>query len=65
MKNEKKRQRGRPEVAAEERRSVLLQFRVTQAEAAQIKQDAKLADRSVSNWLRLVSTNSIGDESPE
>jgi len=53
MAKEVKRPRGRPEVSEKERRSVLLQFRVTEEDAKRIKQKADETGASVSDWLRL------------
>lgn len=50
--------RGRPEKPDSERRSVLMQFRVTEAEAAAIKQSANKKNLSVSDWLRAKATQS-------
>ena len=52
MKNEEKRQRGRPEVSDKDRRKVLMQFRVTESEAKQIRDSAEQTGLSVSDWLR-------------
>lgn len=52
MAKDDKRPRGRPEVPDKERRSVLMQFRVTEADAKRIKKKAANADLSVSDWLR-------------
>ncbi len=52
MAKEVKKPRGRPEVSDKERRSVLLQFRVTENDAAYIKRMAAKTDLSVSDWLR-------------
>ena len=57
MAKEVKRPRGRPEVSDEHRRSVLLQFRVTEAEAKSIKNQAAKSGMSVSDWLRELSTS--------
>ena len=43
---------GRPELPAKERRSVLMQFRVTEAEARQVRRKADKNGLSVSDWLR-------------
>ena len=43
---------GRPELKPKERRSVLMQFRVTEAEAAVIRRIADKSGQSVSDWLR-------------
>lgn len=50
--NAKPAARGRPEVPENERRSVLLQFRVTESEAKVIKRKAEKSGQSVSDWLR-------------
>jgi len=47
-----KRPRGRPEVPAKERRSVLLQFRVTEDEAARIKKQSDKERLKTSDWIR-------------
>lgn len=52
MAQESKRPRGRPEVPDKERRSVLLQFRVTEADAKRIRKKAASAGLSVSDWVR-------------
>ena len=43
---------GRPFLPEKERRSVLMQFRVTEKEAAQIRSQAKRSSMSASDWLR-------------
>lgn len=48
----KKKPRGRPEVADKDKRSVLMQFRMTEAEAKQINAAATKAGQSKSDWLR-------------
>ena len=52
MTKEVKRPRGRPEVSDKERRSVLLQMRVTKSEADLIRRKAEKNGSSVSDWLR-------------
>jgi predicted HicB family RNase H-like nuclease len=51
-KKEKSAPRGRPEIPEKERRSVLLQVRVTEKEALGIRQKAEKSGLSVSEWLR-------------
>lgn len=50
---------GRPELKPKERRSVLIQFRVTEPDALVIRKLAKKANLSVSDWLR---EKAIGNE---
>ena len=47
---------GRPELKPKERRSVLMQFRVTEAEAKKLRFKAEKNGYSVSDWLRLLAT---------
>ena len=47
---------GRPELKPKERRSVLMQFRVTEAEARQVRREAEKNGFSVSDWLRELAT---------
>ncbi len=53
MTKKKKSARGRPELKPKERRSVLMQFRVTEAEAKQIRKQADNEEIAVSDWMRL------------
>jgi len=48
---------GRPELRPKERRSVLMQFRVTEAEAEAIRRKAEKAGQSASDWLREHATS--------
>lgn len=48
--------RGRPQLPKKERQSVLMQFRVTESEAASIKRIANGSGLSVSSWLRQQAT---------
>lgn len=52
MTENKKKPRGRPEVADKDKRSVLMQFRVTEDEAKRINSAAKKGNQSKSDWLR-------------
>ena len=52
MAKEIKRPRGRPEVPYEERRSVLMQFRVTPDEAQRIEDESQKRGQKRSDWLR-------------
>lgn len=52
MAKEIKRPRGRPEVPYEERRSVLMQFRVTPDEAKRIEDESQKRGLKRSDWLR-------------
>jgi len=47
---------GRPELKPKERRSVLMQFRVTESEAKAVRSDAEKNGYSVSDWLRELAT---------
>ena len=47
---------GRPELKPKERRSVLMQFRVTESEAKSVRRDAEKNGYSVSDWLRELAT---------
>lgn len=53
--NKKPNPRGRPILPEKEKRSVLLQFRVTERQAVKIRKDANSNNQSLSDWLRLVS----------
>ena len=48
--------RGRPELPKKEKRSVLMQFRVTESEAKRFRSAAKKSDVSLSDWLREIAT---------
>lgn len=48
---------GRPFLPKKERRSVLMQFRTTEAEAKIIKKAAAHTDMSVSDWIRNAALN--------
>jgi len=58
MKSNKKRERGRPKISKNEKRSELMQFRVTEADSIKIKSAANTAGLSVSDWLRKQITGS-------
>jgi len=45
--------RGRPELADSKKRSVIVQFRVTESESKMLADKARRADKkSISDWLR-------------
>ena len=46
---------GRPEIAASERRSVIMRFVVTKAEAGKIRSKAKAESLTISEYLRRVA----------
>ena len=46
---------GRPELKPKERKSVLMQFRVTESEAKAVRAKAEKNGYSVSDWLRAVA----------
>lgn len=47
--------RGRPELPKKDKRSVLVQFRVTESESKRLRGAAKKLDVSLSDWLREVA----------
>jgi len=44
--------RGRPELAASDRRNIVTQFRCTKEERAKLEQAAKRDGKNLSDWMR-------------